>query len=167
MPDKKIVLVIDDEPFIVDMITTFLGLKGYEVHSAYNGQDGLTLIPLEKPDVLLLDLMLPDIGGFEICQRVRAMPDFAQMPILIVSARNEPESKTRAEKVGANGYLTKPIRMFDLIAEMEKILSASPAPPTMPVSAGTDRPAPAPPPADTPTLPGASQPPAPPDQKTG
>lgn len=148
MPDKKIVLVIDDEPFIVDMITTFLRLKGYEVRSAFNGQDGLTLIPLEKPDVLLLDLMLPDIEGFEICQRVRAMPDFAQMPILIVSARNEPESKTRAAKVGANGYLTKPIRMLDLIAEMEKILSAPPAPPT------------------TPALPGASQPSTPPDQKT-
>ena len=128
MADKKVILVIDDEPLVVDMITTFLGFKGYEVRGAYNGEDGLTLIPLEKPDALLLDLMLPDIEGFEICARVRAMPDFAHLPVLIITARSDPESKKRAERAGANGYLTKPLRMPDLVAELEKLLrGATPA----------------------------------------
>jgi DNA-binding response OmpR family regulator len=132
MRDKKVVLVIDDEPFIVDMVTTFLEISGYEVHGATNGLNGLTLIPLEKPDVLLLDLMLPDIEGFEVCTRVRTMPDFAHLPILIISARTDPESKARAEKAGANGYLTKPLRMADLVAEIKKLLSAPPAAPEKP-----------------------------------
>ncbi len=123
MRDKQVVLVVDDEPFIVDMVTTYLGIKGYEVRGAYTGEDGLTLIPLEKPDILLLDLMLPDMEGFEVCARVRAMPDFARMPVVIISARIEPESKARAEKAGANGYLTKPIKMPELLAEVKKLLS--------------------------------------------
>jgi DNA-binding response OmpR family regulator len=124
MPDKKVILVVDDESFIVDMITMYLQISGYEVRGAYTGQDGLTLVQLEKPDALLLDLMLPDIQGFEVCERVRAMPDVAQMPILIISARVDPESKARAEKAGADGYLTKPIKMAELAAELKKALSA-------------------------------------------
>lgn len=129
MSDKQVVLVVDDEPFIVDMVTTYLGIKGYEVRGAYTGEDGLTLIPLEKPDILLLDLMLPDMEGFEVCARVRAMPDFAQMPVVIISARSEPESKARAEKAGANVYLTKPIKMPELLAEVEKLLRVPPIQP--------------------------------------
>jgi DNA-binding response OmpR family regulator len=128
MPDKKVILVVDDESFIVEMITMYLQISGYEVRGAYTGQDGLTLVQLEKPDALLLDLMLPDIEGFEVCERVRAMPDVAHMPILIISARVDPESKARAEKAGANGYLTKPVKMAELGAELERVLNPSPAP---------------------------------------
>ena len=124
MPDRRVVLVVDDEPAIVDMVTTYLGFKGYEVCGANTGEDGLTLIPLEKPDILLLDLMLPDMEGFEVCARVRAMPEFARMPVLIISARVDPEAMTRAEKVGANGYMIKPIKMPDLLAEVKRLLSA-------------------------------------------
>jgi DNA-binding response OmpR family regulator len=124
MSDRQVVLVVDDEPAIVDMVTTYLGFKGYEVHGANTGEDGLTLIPLERPDILLLDLMLPDMDGFEVCTRVRAMPEFAQMPVLIISARVDAESMARAERAGANGYLTKPIRMPELLAEVIKLLSA-------------------------------------------
>jgi DNA-binding response OmpR family regulator len=126
MPEKRVVLVVDDEPFIADMITTYLGMKGYEVRGANTGQDGLTLIPLEKPDILLLDLMLPDIDGFEVCERVRAMPEFARLPVLVISARIDPQSRARAERVGADGYLTKPIKMPVLLAEVERLLSAPP-----------------------------------------
>jgi DNA-binding response OmpR family regulator len=124
MSDRKVVLVVDDEPAIVDMVTTYLGFKGYEVRGANTGQDGLTLIPLERPDILLLDLMLPDMEGFEVCARVRAMPEFARMPVLIISARVDPESMARAEKAGANGYMIKPIRMPELLAEVKRLLSA-------------------------------------------
>jgi DNA-binding response OmpR family regulator len=124
MSDRKVVLVVDDEPAIVDMVTTYLGFKGYEVRGANTGADGLTLIPLERPDILLLDLMLPDMEGFEVCARVRAMPEFARMPVLIISARVDPESMVRAEQVGANGYMVKPIRMPDLLAEVKRLLSA-------------------------------------------
>jgi DNA-binding response OmpR family regulator len=124
MPDRKVVLVVDDEPFIVDMVKTYLGMKGYEVRGAYTGQDGLTLLPLEQPDIMLLDLMLPDMEGFEVCARVRAMPDFAQMPVLVISARVDPDAMDRAERAGANGYLTKPIKMPELLAAVERFLNA-------------------------------------------
>jgi DNA-binding response OmpR family regulator len=135
MADKKVVLVIDDEPFIVDMLTTFLEINGYEVRGAHNGQDGLVLVQLEKPDVLLLDLMLPDIAGFEVCERVRAMPEFAHIPVMIISARTEPESKARAMQAGANIYLTKPLKMAELVTELQKLLTAAASAPQAAVPA--------------------------------
>lgn len=126
MADQRVVLVIDDEPFIIDMITTYMQLKGYQVRGATNGTDGLALLPLEKPDALLLDLMLPDIQGFEICERIRAMPDFADLPILIISARTDADSKARAERAGASAYLVKPIKMAELFGELERLFKTTP-----------------------------------------
>lgn len=121
---EKTIVVVDDEPYIVDMLTTFLQIKGFEVYGAYSGEDGLTLVQVEKPDALLLDLMLPDIDGFEVMKRLRAMPDFTRLPILIVSARADTVTKTRAEESGANDYLTKPVQMPVLMESLTRALNA-------------------------------------------
>jgi len=120
---QPVIVVVDDEPFIVDMIRTFLQLKGYTVHGVHTGQEGLILTQVERPDALLLDLMLPDIEGFEVCRRLRAMPELARLPILIISARYDPESRKRAERAGATAYLIKPLKMPQLVAELEKALA--------------------------------------------
>ncbi|HVO70682.1 MAG TPA: response regulator [Aggregatilineaceae bacterium] len=125
----KTIAIVDDEPHIVDMLSTFLQIKGYRTCSADSGEKVLVLLQLEQPDALLLDLMLPDIDGFEVLARLRAAPDYAKLPVLIVSARTDLASKTRAEQAGANGYFTKPVRMPDLIAALERLLNSPPAAP--------------------------------------
>ncbi len=118
----KILAIVDDEPLMVDMLSTFLKLKGYQVRGVYSGQEGLSLVEKETPDALLLDLMLPDIDGFKVCQTLRALPAFATMPIIIVSARTDPASKTKAIEAGASAYITKPVRFPDLLAELDRLL---------------------------------------------
>jgi two-component system, OmpR family, response regulator len=118
----KIIAIIDDEPPMVDMLSTFLRLKGYEVRGAYSGQDGLTLIETEQPDLVILDLMLPDIDGYTVCRRVREMKHHAHVPILIISARTDAMSVSRAESSGADAYLTKPVRFPELLAHLDELL---------------------------------------------
>jgi DNA-binding response OmpR family regulator len=143
----KVIAIVDDEPHMVDMLSTFLQIKGYQTRGAYSGEEGVTLVQNENPDALLLDLMLPDIEGFEVCQRLRAIPTYATLPILIVTARTDPESRTRADKVGANAYLTKPVKFPELMAELERLFSAPPPPsPPSPVPPPPTLPPPPPPP---------------------
>jgi inorganic pyrophosphatase len=131
---EKTIVVVDDEPSIVDMLTTFLKIKGFNVHGASCGTDGLLLVQTQKPDALLLDLMLPDIDGFDVMTQLRGTSEFAHLPIVIVTARADLGAKSRAEKLGANDYLTKPVQMPDLMDALNRLLSPFPV----------SRPAPAP-----------------------
>ena len=132
------VLIVDDEPFTIDMLQTFLEINGYEIFSALNGEDGLVLVQVEQPDIMILDLMLPDIEGYEVCQRLRSVPDTSALPILILSARAEASSRERAIKAGADGYLTKPVQFAELLSELTRMQSlrrekpAEPAPAEIP-----------------------------------
>jgi CheY-like chemotaxis protein len=119
----KTIAVVDDEAFIVEMITMFFKMKGYNVHGVHSGTEGLILVQTEKPDVLLLDLMMPDIEGFEVAEQLRSMPEFAHLPIVVISARIDPESRQRAMDAGANAYLTKPLKMPEVLAEVERVLA--------------------------------------------
>ncbi len=120
---KKTILVVDDETHIVEMMTTFLSLKGYDVRGAHTGQSGLALALADPPDALLLDLMLPDLDGFEVCRQLRDVDELAHVPVLIISARTDPLSKQRAEDAGADAYFTKPVAMPQLISELEALLA--------------------------------------------
>jgi DNA-binding response OmpR family regulator len=127
------VLIIDDEPFTVEMLQTFLQINGYEAIGALTGQDGIILTQVESPDIVLLDLMLPDIDGYDVCRRLRSLPITARLPVLILSARAAPADKDKGFAVGANGYLTKPVRFPDLLSELRRLLStAMPHPPETP-----------------------------------
>jgi DNA-binding response OmpR family regulator len=128
----KTIVVVDDEPLIVEMITMFFELNGYTVHGVNTGREGLVLVDVEKPDVLLLDLMMPDIEGFEVAAQLRAKPEFAHLPIVIITARIDPESRKRAIKAGATVYLTKPLKMPEVLAEVERVLRAPPEQPSPP-----------------------------------
>lgn len=125
-------LIVDDEPFTVDMLVTFLEINGFQAVGAFNGEDGLVLIKVEEPEIVILDLMLPDIEGYEVCQRIRGYPSTAKLPILILSARADAASKERAMAAGADGYLVKPVKFPELLLELnrlvEKIKEAKEAP---------------------------------------
>lgn len=114
-------LVVDDEPATVDMITTFLEINNFEYASAYNGTDGLILLETEAPDMLIVDLMMPDIQGFEVCRQMRAMPQFQETPIVMISARVDPEAKQEAIRAGANEYLTKPLDLRELLRVIRQL----------------------------------------------
>ncbi len=120
------VLIVDDEEFTVDMLQIFLKMNGFEAIGAYNGEDGLMLTQVESPDVLILDLMLPDIQGYDVCQRLRSFEKTANLPILILSARTSQADKDKATKAGADGYLTKPVQFPVLLTELNRVLVSRP-----------------------------------------
>jgi DNA-binding response OmpR family regulator len=116
-------LIVDDEPALVEMLHTFLRLNNFETVAAFNGEDGLVLVDVERPDLVILDLMLPDIEGYEVCQRIHNSPDGAKLPVLILSARADALSKERAMAAGANAYLVKPVRFADLLSALKRLLA--------------------------------------------
>jgi DNA-binding response OmpR family regulator len=118
-------LIVDDEPLTVEMLSTFLEINGYTCAGAYSGTDGLLLLQTEKPDLMILDLMMPDMEGYEVCEKVRNNTEFAKTPVLIMSARTDPESIEKAYKSGANAYMTKPPDLMALLTEIARL--ATPA----------------------------------------
>jgi DNA-binding response OmpR family regulator len=124
------ILIVDDEPFTVEMLQTFLQINGYEAVGALNGQDGIVLSQVESPDILILDLMLPDLEGYDVCRRLRNFPPTSQLPVLILSARTAQVDKDKALAAGANGYLTKPVRFPELLSELRRL--PTPLPPIEP-----------------------------------
>jgi DNA-binding response OmpR family regulator len=116
-------LIVDDEPFTVDMLSTFLQINGYETVGALSGEDGLVLVRVEQPQIVILDLMLPDIEGFEVCQRIRSYPASMNLPVLIISARTDAAAKERARASGADGYLVKPVQFAELLSEVSRLLT--------------------------------------------
>ncbi len=116
------IVVIDDEPYIIEMLSTFLKIKGYIPHGATTGSDGLILIDIEKPHAVLLDLMLPDIPGEEVLRRLRTNPEHAALPVLVITARTEDSAYRGAMEAGANGIMHKPVSFPTLIAELQRVL---------------------------------------------
>lgn len=119
---KRRVLIVDDDPAIVDMLTDLLGRDGrFEVKSASNGFDAGALTKEYKPDVLLLDYLLPDVNGNVVCQRVRSDPELAHTKIIIVSGAVAPAELEKLRAAGADDFIKKPFdidKLIDRIAEL-------------------------------------------------
>jgi DNA-binding response OmpR family regulator len=124
-------LIVDDEPFTVDMLQTFLQLNGFETYGAFNGEDGLVLVKVEEPQIVILDLMLPDIEGYEVCKRIRDYPQTASLPVLVLSARAEAAAKEQALAAGADAFMVKPVQFPALLSELNRLLQKKAAPPTV------------------------------------
>ncbi|MCI0714566.1 MAG: response regulator [Chloroflexi bacterium] len=119
-------LIVDDEAATVDMLSTYLDLIGHETVGAFSGEEGLTSVYSEDPDLLILDLMMPDLEGFDVCKRLRESGDYTALPILIISARFDQQSIDRAMGLGADSYLTKPIDLPKLTSEIMRLLENPP-----------------------------------------
>ncbi len=113
------VLVIDDEPGILDFLSLGLGYEGFEVRRAGDGVTGLQMALSERPNIIVLDLMLPGLDGFELCKRLRQV---SSVPIIMLTARDEVDDRIRGLDLGADDYLTKPFQFKELAARMRAIL---------------------------------------------
>ena len=118
------VLVVDDEPAILRALTSALTARGYRVSQAVDGQSAIDSVAVDPPDVVVLDLRLPDIDGVEVCRRVRTWSD---VPIIVLSANGVDERKVEALDEGANDYVTKPYSTPELLARIRAALRSSAA----------------------------------------
>ncbi len=116
---KRKILIVDDDPDLQRLMTLVLEMAGYEVVTANNGAEALTKVRSERPDLILLDIMMPEMDGFETCRRLRKLPEGAQIPVLMLSAADQVTDKVKGLRVGANDYITKPADSRELIARIE------------------------------------------------
>jgi len=123
MPAKKMtILTADDDPQLLRLVMRNLQLEGYEVLMASDGKQALEQIEAHQPDLVLLDVMMPKLDGFTVCQRVR---EFSSVPIIIVTARGQDQDKVRGLDLGADDYLTKPFSVEELLARVRAVLRRS------------------------------------------
>ena len=120
----KRILIAEDEPSIVLSLEFLLTEAGYEVFTAVNGADALKLAEQHKPDLLVLDIMLPVVNGFEVCRTVRSTPAVRAMPILMLTARGREQEIAKGLALGANAYVTKPFATRELMSKIRELLGA-------------------------------------------
>ena len=118
MPTK--ILVIDDDAAVTDLLSLLLKSQGFEVTATNNSSEGLTVIRENQPDLVVLDLMMPEMDGWEVCKTVR---EFSQVPIIILSALNDPSMIASVLDAGADDYLTKPTPSRVLVAHINRLVN--------------------------------------------
>jgi DNA-binding response OmpR family regulator len=122
-----VVLVVEDDPEINDLIAAYVELAGFSCLRALCGEDALRIIHDHAPSMIVLDVMLPDIDGFEICRRLRSEPATAKIPIIILTALDQEDMRVRARQCGATEYMSKPFDPDRLLATIkDKAKAANP-----------------------------------------
>jgi len=119
---QKKILVVDDEKDIVDLIVYNLEKEGFATIRAHDGETALDLAKAKKPDLLILDLMLPGVRGLDVCRFIRKNPDTENLPIIMLTARSDQTDKILGLEIGADDYITKPFSIRELIARVRAVL---------------------------------------------
>ncbi len=121
---QRVIAVIEDQPDIVDLLELILSKQNYKVLRAYDGDVGLELVREHKPDVVLLDLMMPTVDGWEFHKELREDPEIAHIPVIYVTARASMEERLRAmTEEGAAAYIVKPFSPRELVETIEEVLA--------------------------------------------
>jgi len=123
---KQKILVVDDEPKIVTLVRAYLEREGYVVLAAGDGRTALDAVRREHPDLVVLDLMLPEVNGLEVCRRIRSE---SSLPIIMLTARDEEADKLVGLELGADDYVTKPFSPRELVARVRAVLRRTATPP--------------------------------------
>lgn len=123
---QKRVVCIEDEPEMIDLVRLILGRKGFRVIGANGGLEGIDAVRREKPDLVLLDLMMPDMDGWEVYQQMKADPELRSIPVVVVTAKAQSIDKVLGLHIAkVDDYITKPFGPQELLESVEKILSNS------------------------------------------
>ena len=118
------VLIADDNPQGAELLEAYLGDSGYELRTAADGEQTLRQVAAWQPDLILLDIMMPKISGFEVCKRLRANPATRDTAVLMITALDQPSDVERAVEAGTDDFLTKPINKSELLLRVRSLLKA-------------------------------------------
>lgn len=121
------VLVVDDNPQILELIEAYLEPLGLEVRTAADGQQALDAMQEARPDLVLLDVMMPRCSGFDVCRLMKEDEQLRDVPVMMITALNEMGDLERARELGADDYLTKPVNKIELLARVQALLARRPA----------------------------------------
>lgn len=116
------ILIVDDEPSIVISLQFLMTREGYEVAVAGDGEAALRAIEARPPDLVILDVMMPKLNGFDVCRRIRADPRWRAVRVLMLTAKGREVERARGLELGADAYVTKPFSTRDLVAEIRRLL---------------------------------------------
>ncbi|MBN1223013.1 MAG: response regulator [Candidatus Aminicenantes bacterium] len=119
---KKLVVVIDDEPDIVELVSIHLKRAGFQVEGFFDGDTFLDFLARQIPDLVILDLMLPDADGFEICKYMKKKDEYAPIPIIMLTAKGEETDRVLGLELGADDYVTKPFSVKELVARVKAVM---------------------------------------------
>lgn len=123
MQKKHHILIVEDEESLLKLETILLQVKGYTVTGAATGKDALEKLDHKVFDLVLLDIMLPDIDGFEICSRIKQEPRTSKTPVVMLTAKKNPDDQARGAACGASAYLTKPFKSAFIIEVIDNLLN--------------------------------------------
>ncbi|HTL47336.1 MAG TPA: response regulator [Verrucomicrobiae bacterium] len=118
----KKILLTDDEPNIVKVVSARLKAHNYEVIPAYDGESALDAVYREKPDLILLDIMLPKLDGYKVCQKLKSDPKWKEVPIILFSAKTQAADKQTGREYGADAYIAKPFQPEQLLETIKYLL---------------------------------------------
>lgn len=118
------ILIVDDEPNIILSLDFLMKREGFEVVVAGDGERALQAMAEQRPDLVILDVMMPKLNGFEVCQRIRAEPAWRGVPVLMLTAKGHETEMKKGLALGADAYVTKPFSTRELVAEIRRLLEA-------------------------------------------
>jgi DNA-binding response OmpR family regulator len=123
---KKKILIIEDDLDMAASVKIRLEANNYEVHLAKDGMDGLNMARIEKPDLIILDIMLPKLDGYKVCRMLKFDDRYKSIPIILLTAKIQKVDVERGGEVGADAYVTKPFRSEDLLVKVKELLGNNP-----------------------------------------
>lgn len=121
----KKILIVDDEPSILMSLDFLFRKKGFEVFIARDGKEAIELLNEHEPDLTILDIMMPEVDGYEVCTYIRSTPPLAQSGIIFLSAKSKKSDMEKGLQLGANAYLTKPFSTRELLQNVENIITST------------------------------------------
>ena len=120
---SKRIMIVDDEPDLITLVQVRLAASGYEVIAAHDGGEGLEKAQKEKPDLILLDVMMPGIDGFEVLRKLKNSPQTISIPVIMLTAKGDRQSLSKAKDLGATDYITKPFNSEALLDLIKRYLT--------------------------------------------
>lgn len=123
MTEQKTVLIVEDEPDAAELFAEMMRVNGFRVLKSFSSTPAINMLATEHPDVVILDLMMPDVSGLEVLRFIRREPNYKDIPVIVVSAKSMPADIKVGMEAGASAYLTKPVGYLDLKQAVEKFIS--------------------------------------------